>query len=1182
MSATQLAASLGLPAPTPEQRKVIEAPLSSMLVVAGAGSGKTETMAARVVWLAVNDFVDPATVLGLTFTRKAARELRDRVTGRLRALGTGRWTTASEPFEVIPDVQTYHAYAGALLAEYGMLIGLEPDAQLLSAAGAWQLAHEVVTTYDGPMGDVDLAPSTVTRAVLSLGDQLAEHLCEPDRAALWCEDFASFVQGLASGSQGHVSGPVRKMLVRTAARRQILAVVAAYRRAKRDRGCLDFADQLAYAARLVHAHPWVAQRERERRGLVLLDEFQDTSPAQLGMLHALFGAGPMTARIPVIAVGDPHQSIYGWRGAGADTLGRFARKFAPPEGSLPTRALSTSWRNAERILGVANRVAAPLVKSGTVPVRRLVPAPTAPVGLVEFARCPDQAAEAALIANWIAARRAGAPAHAGPGAEKDPRWAERMDMAKDPAGGMDQPPSAAVLCRRREQIPVIAQALRAAGLPVEEVGVGGLVTTPEVAYLIAALTVTDDPDRNDAAMHLLMQPPVRLGVADLDAVGAWARECSRRHDHGDEPSLAEAVIQPPRRGWRGPEGERLGESARRRLAWLGAALARLSAVATLPLPDLVHAAERVLGLDVEVAARIDPTAATAGARHLRRFAEVVRDFADTASTPSLGTLLDWLDAARGEERGLASDTGPVDQACVQVSTVHAAKGLEWDVVAVAGLVEGWFPSARVGGSRCLGGDWIVSAPSDPGWITDVGALPGELRADREALPGLAWCGVNDLAGLRAAVDAFAERNAECGLAEERRLMYVATTRARHGLLVTAPVWTDSAKPRVTSRFLNELLPPGSNERVTAPYRARVLCWEPMPPDPAGQGQPPLGVTGDPPGNTTNPPGGTIGREADDGHADGSGADPGDGIVPGRGGRHADERREDTDRQDDSRGDGGRSAPILWPQEVPVPSAVEDAARRVADWQRGDGAALVDHTRDHPELAALDRQIAVLLAERDDARVRRSLDTDAPRGPLTVSDVVRLQADPLGRIEDAARPVPRKPLPGGRAGRAWHRWIERYYRYAGLFGEQPQAAAAPHRLDGSTLDGGPYEGERVDAAAVSAFLAGPWADRMPVALELPVDLLVAGVPVRGRIDAVFPDARDGFVIVDWKTGPPPTGEAAAAQALQLAIYRTAYARLAGVPVERVRACFSYAHDGSTVYPPLPDVEALQAFVEAAVR
>lgn len=1169
VSAPEVAFRLGLPAPTPEQRQVIEAPLTSMLVVAGAGSGKTETMAARVVWLTVNGMVDPSAVLGLTFTRKAAGELRERITHRLAAwgdplLGPVRGVRNEDPLTPAPDVQTYHSYAAGLLAEYGMLAGLETDARLLSPAGSWQLAHEVVSSYDGPMHDVDLAPSTVTRAVLTLGDELSEQLCDVHRAESWCADLRTFIQGSPTGRGGRIPAGVRRVLDRTAARHQLLGLVEAYREAKQNRGCLDFSDQLALAARLVTEYPWIGARERSRRELVLLDEFQDTSAAQLAMLRAVFGPGAGTsghqsgpgvvaspcqvaqsAPIPVIAVGDPHQSIYGWRGAGADTLGRFAQAFAAPGAQLPTQCLSTSWRNAERILTVANRIGAPLIGVGEVRVRRLVPAPAAPVGRVDLARCIDEAAEADLVAQWIAARRGVWSVRPGTG-----HPGEHMPL-----------PSAAVLCRRREQIPVLAAALRARGVPVEEVGVGGLISTPEVAHLIAALTATHDPSRNDAMLQLLMRAPIRLGAADLDAIGAWARELIQRRTAkrgADEPklaaprpqeaSLAEAVATLPTRGWRGPEGERLGDEARRRLRRLAATLSRLSSIDSLPLPDLMYAAERILGLEVEVSARPSEQAA-AGARHLRRFAEVAADFATRAPSSSLGALLAWLEAAQEEEDGLPLDPGQVDPSCVQVCTVHAAKGLEWDVVAVPGLIEGSFPSVRVGGSRYRDGAWTVLPPRAPGWTTQAGTLPYDLRADRDALPALAWCQAPDLSSLRIALEDFGDRNAQHQLEEERRLMYVATTRARDALLLTAPVWGSGATPRVTSRFLEEVrqIGEGRDDQGSVSATAAVLMWEPMPGPPSPDGA----VAG---GSDRRHSHGEGGMSSD---ADGGGVGPVPRFVTGL---------------------AGIDVPS-WPMELEVQPELERASALVTRWQTGEYTGADAAYDELPELAELDREIAVLLAERDAGGSQQLGAKTATLRPMSASDLVRRHLDPAGQAEDMHRPVPRKPLAGGQAGRAWHRWIERYYRRGGLFdedisaGDQAQLETVDPFVEGNA-------GQMVSPRAVRAFLAGPWAQRSPVALELPVDTLVGDVPVRGRIDAVFCDGPDRFVVVDWKTGLAATGEAAAAQTLQLAVYRTAYARLAGVPIDHVRACFCYAQDGSTVYPPLPDEAALEVFVAAA--
>ena len=206
-------AALGNPGPTAEQQAVIEAPLRPLLVVAGAGSGKTETMASRVVWLVANGHVEPDQVLGLTFTRKAATELAERIARRLRRLRhVGLWTPDVEEdgAEVLggtPTVSTYHSYAGRLVREHVLRLGIEPESRLLSEAAAWQFAAEVVERYDGPMDDVGFAASTVTAAVVDLAGEMAEHLLGPDDLEGFVDAFESRVLALPKGASRARTSP---------------------------------------------------------------------------------------------------------------------------------------------------------------------------------------------------------------------------------------------------------------------------------------------------------------------------------------------------------------------------------------------------------------------------------------------------------------------------------------------------------------------------------------------------------------------------------------------------------------------------------------------------------------------------------------------------------------------------------------------------------------------------------------------------------------------------------------------------------------------------------------------------------------------------------------------------------------------------------------------------------------
>ncbi len=353
-SPAQLARLLGIDEPTPEQSAVISAPLAPMAVIAGAGSGKSETMAARLVWLVANGYVMPERVLGLTFTRKAAAELASRVRARLDGLrrvglarppqrdqaggrdqpggqdqAGGRDQGGDEPgLDGDPVIATYHSYAGRLITDHALREALEPTMRLITPAVAWQLAARVVAGYDGPMDAVDWAPVTVTAAVIELSGELAEHLRGPDDVLAAGDWLRRRYEEVPPGKTRDADRAMKSQRVRE----QMLPLVRAYAAAKAEREVIDYGDQMALAARIALAHAEVGTAERARYQVVLLDEFQDTSHAQLELMRALFGGGH-----PVTAVGDPCQSIYGWRGASAGNMKRFAGNFPRRGRRFPRR-----------------------------------------------------------------------------------------------------------------------------------------------------------------------------------------------------------------------------------------------------------------------------------------------------------------------------------------------------------------------------------------------------------------------------------------------------------------------------------------------------------------------------------------------------------------------------------------------------------------------------------------------------------------------------------------------------------------------------------------------------------------------------------------------------------------------------------------------------------------------------
>jgi DNA helicase-2/ATP-dependent DNA helicase PcrA len=751
--------------PSEQQQAVIAAPPDRpLLVVAGAGSGKTELMALRVMWLITNQHVRPDQVLGLTFTRKAAGELAHRIRlylGRSVRLLGGDAQLLGEP-----TVATYHSFAGRVVREHGLRSGFEPSARLLTEAACWQLADAAVRQYGGDMSAFPLSPASATSAVLSLAGELAEHLRHPD-------DIADFTARLQAEVQrrcpDRIYADVQKVLVRQQARLALLPLVRTYAARKEAAEALDFGDQLRRAAEVARDHPEVGEVERDRFRVVLLDEYQDTSHAQVVLLRSLFHGGH-----PVTAVGDPCQSIYGWRGASAGTLDRFPSDFPDAHGAPARRLpLSVSWRNAPEILEVANTVAAPLRTNGLAVEELAAPA--------ERGRTPRDRprVRCALLGTYL----------------DEAGWLADQIGASWRDWDGPHPPTTAVLVRARKQIPALEAALRARGLPTEVVGLGGLLDTPEARDVVSTLRVLADPTAGGALLRLLTGARWRIGPGDLVALYRRARVIVRQRrgeaetaddfmtDRLDEATLMEALDD------LGPE-QSYSDAGYHRLVALRGELRFLRRRLDHSLPDLVAEIAHASGLDVEVAARGGEGASGLARAHLDALGDVAARFAEETEGAALSAFLSYLSAAEEEERGLPPGEVEVVEGAVQILTVHAAKGLEWDVVAVAGLCAKAFPSGPTSADY---------------WLEGVGSLPFPLRGDSSGLPELTLAAAVDGKGVRDAVARFEDDWRAHHEREERRLAYVAVTRPRHLLLCSGFWWGEGlTKPRGPSAFLDEV------------------------------------------------------------------------------------------------------------------------------------------------------------------------------------------------------------------------------------------------------------------------------------------------------------------------------------------------------------------------------------------
>ena len=1077
-------------APSEEQARVVAAPADRpLVVVAGAGSGKTETMAARVAWLVANRLVEPEAVLGLTFTRKAASELNERVRLRLGALARHPATEADLRDRLAiaqPTVSTYHGYAAALVAEHGLRIGIEPGAGVLGPAMCWGQAATVVSAYTGDMDDVPLTLLTTVEDVLALAAELGEHDISPAELRDWTARLETRIAGYPDAPRK--KGPYKDVvdvLARQRARVALLPLVEAFEARKRAAGAIDYADQVACAARIAVASAEVGRRERARWKVVLLDEYQDTSVGQLRMLEALFGR---ETGHPVLAVGDPRQSIYGWRGASAGTIERYARTFPGLPGRRAERlSLATSWRNDEAVLAVANAVSG-MLPPPAQPLPDLAPAPTAGPGSVTVGLYETVAEETAALADrlaavwhtkrWDAGRNEWGPEGSaqerrsgslGPGDGTWPRCRPEDDEVHRP--------TVAVLARTRKQLPGIAAALRERGLPVEVVGLGGLLEVPEVSDVVATLTVLVDPTAGDALGRLLTGARWRIGPRDLAALEARARALvhSRRPPRptaddaaaeapSERGSIIEALDDLGEPGAYSPEGHR-------RLRRLGGELASLRNRLGESLPDLVDDVARTLGLETELASA--PGVSPAGARaHLDALHGVAAEFTELAELPSLPAFLGYLRDAEERERGLEPGEVAVNPEAVQLLTGHSAKGLEWDVVAVPGMTVDQFPAR--------------SQAADS-WIKDPGAVPAELRlTDRDELPALELPppGTGDQAVVKAALEDYVQEWKDFGLGEEIRLGYVAVTRAKHVLLCSGSWWRDGIKPCGPSVLLHTV------REACEAGAGTVVQWAPAPPDGAENpalAEWPVGVW------------------------------PTDPLAPGR-------RRALS------------AAADLVDAAVPHPL----------------DAQLVLEGSD-PQLEQWVRDADLLLRERA-RHTSPTVDVPLP-SHLSVSALVTLRRDPAELARRLRRPMPAAPAPQARRGTAFHAWLEERFGAAKL-------------VDLDELPGSGDEFAAPDAVLADlqqAFLASEWADRQPAEVEVPFETPLGPLTLRGRIDAVYADGAGRYEVIDWKTGPPPSGAELVAAGVQLAAYRLGWARLAGVPVERVSAGFHHVAAGVTLRP-----------------
>ena len=686
--------------PTEEQRRIIGYSQHHVRVAAGAGTGKTTTIVERLGKF-VADGIQPTRALGITFTVKASDELRSKLRQRVGS------TEGSQEVEV----STYHGFAASILDEFGAFVGYDAGALLLDDGHRSELARIVLRDTKT---NLDLTSMRERVAdLLSLDDGLARHLRDPS-------DLASLAP------PGAAQDPQSIWHKRT----DLLTVVAGYRAEKDRLGLIEFTDLISKAVTLVTSHPDIASDLAARYDVVLLDEYQDTDPAQRLLLTSIFGP-----HASVTAVGDTDQTIYEWRGASLDNFYAFPTHFPRADGApTETLPLSLNRRSDRAILGLANAIREVL--------------PTLPESAPLVPR--SEAQDGTVRAGWFRS-------------ERDEAWWIAQDIVAQHEQGAPWS-SIAVLVRKRAWIPLLVAALRDHDIPTSVSDPGTLLSVPEFADVLAWLQIVSDPDEETALLRVLMGGQYRLGIADLNALRLHAKKL-------DAATIMGAILD-----WEAiPPLATSTQAALNRFAGVHSGLVQFAQANTVAAT--INTIINTIGFWDEAAA-LRPGEATTARLNIARFLSVAHGWRPIEGQPTVRRFLRYIDALNesGRDEALTPPIRTVADA-VELTTIHGAKGLEWNSVYLPGLQVGDFPMN-------------TRKYDDPDVHATV--VPYELRLDSESLSEFAHASGKDRKELLKRRDYHTEY----------RLAYVAVTRAKHALTMTGHAWQDSvSKPKSPSEFL---------------------------------------------------------------------------------------------------------------------------------------------------------------------------------------------------------------------------------------------------------------------------------------------------------------------------------------------------------------------------------------------
>ncbi len=677
----------------PEQQAAVTHVDGPLMIVAGAGTGKTTVITHRIAWLIEQGHAKPEEILALTFTDKAAGEMEERV-DRLLPYGY-----------VDLQISTFHAFAEKLLRDYGVEIGLSRDFRLVNELDAWLLARQHFDRFEldhyRPLGN----PTKYIRSLLTHFSRAKDVGVDPDAYQATIE--ARFADQDSAQADEATTSEIKRL-------RELAGAYRTYQQILLEHDCLDFGDLMLYTLKLLKDRPAVRDIIRARFKFVLVDEFQDTNDAQYEIVREI--ASPKNN---LTVVGDDDQSIYKFRGASLANILRFETDFPAARHVV----LTSNYRSAQRILDHAydfiqhnnpNRLEVTSSRS----LSKKLQASKDLKATVEHLHALTSEEEVATVVRKILALRE---------AEPEVEWSDFAILVRSNSAGTD-----------------FAQALERHQIPYQFLALSGLYTKPAVLDMLAFLRVIDHVFDSPSFYRLLTSPVVGVserGVMELNRLAARKGK-----------SLYEACEMAQSFSRLDPSDEELiHELIQKISAWQRQARTRKVGELLVMIAKESGYLEHVNSMDERH--KIETFS------HLQQLYQRLKAFERSSEHPILHNFLKEFAHERdaGEEGSLSVDleSGPD---LVRIMTIHAAKGLEFRYVFIVNLVAQKFPTRA---------------------MKDAIELPEGLGSQ-------------------------APTEGDAHLEEERRLFYVAMTRAKEGLYFTSADDYGGARKRKISPFLHEL------------------------------------------------------------------------------------------------------------------------------------------------------------------------------------------------------------------------------------------------------------------------------------------------------------------------------------------------------------------------------------------